>query len=242
MASRKEQKEALRREREERERAAREAEQRRRKVGYAAGGVLAVAAIAVVVALLVSGHNGNSNESGGQKGADLLPSGGKVPTQRIRDLKKAASTAGCQLKSVKATSREHITDIHQKVHYSTNPPTSGRHYYVPANDGAYSKPPPDVAAVHALEHGRIDIWFKPSLPAAKRADLKALFDDESGYQLLLLPRPNMPYQLAATAWGRDPTPNGTGYLLGCPTMSDRSFDPLRAFIDAHRSQGPEPVP
>ena len=41
--------------------------------------------------------------------------------------------AGCRLKSNKATSRAHITNIHQKVHYSTNPPTSGRHYYVPAS-------------------------------------------------------------------------------------------------------------
>jgi hypothetical protein len=241
VASRKEQKEALRREREQREREAREAEQRRRKVGYAAGGVLAVAAIAVVVVLLVAGGGGGGS-GGGTKGSDLLPSGGSVPTQRIRDLKKAAAAAGCRMKSYKATSREHITNINQKVHYSSNPPTSGRHYYVPASDGAYSKAPPDVAAVHALEHGRIDIWFQPRLPKAKRAQLKALFDEENGYQLLLMPRPNMPFQLAATAWGRDPTPNGTGYLLGCPTMTDRSFDPLRAFIDAHRSQGPEPVP
>jgi hypothetical protein len=48
--------------------------------------------------------------------------------------------------------------------------------------------------------------------------------------------------MAASAWGRNPTPNGTGYLLGCPTLNDRAFDALRAFIDAHRSQGPEPIP
>ena len=242
MASRKEQKEALRREREERERAALEGARRRRLVGYGAGGAMALAAVVVVVVLLVSGHHGGGGGGGGQKGSSLLPSGGSVPTQRIRDLTKAAAASRCQLKRYKATSRAHITSARQKVHYSSNPPTSGRHYYVPASDGAYSKPPPDTAAVHALEHGRIDIWFKPRLPADQRAKLKALFDEENGYQLLLIPRPNMPYQLAATAWGRDPTPNGTGYLLGCPTMTDRSFDPLRAFIDAHRSQGPEPIP
>jgi Protein of unknown function (DUF3105) len=241
VASRKEQKEALRREREERERQALEAERRRRKVGYGAGGALALAAIVVVVVLLVAG-GGGSGSGGGTKGAELLPSGGTVPTARTRDLKRAASAAGCQLKSYRAHSRGHITDIKQKVRYSSNPPTSGRHYYVPADDGAYSEAPPDVAAVHALEHGRIDIWFKPRLPKAKRAELKALFDEENGYQLLLMPRSKMPFELAATAWGRNPTPNGTGYLLGCPRMTDRSFDPLRAFIDAHRGQGPEPVP
>ena len=241
MSSRKEQKEALRREREERERAAHEAERRRRRVGYGVGGALAAAAVAVVVALLLTGSNGGSG-GGGTKGSDLLPGGGTVPAQRISDLKKAASAGGCQLRSYKATSRAHITNINQKVHYSSNPPTSGRHYYVPATDGAYAKAPPDVAAVHALEHGRIDIWFKPRLPKAKRAALKALFDRDNGYQLLLIPRPNMPFQMAATAWGRNPTPNGTGYLLGCPTLNDRGFDALRAFIDAHRGQGPEPIP
>jgi Protein of unknown function (DUF3105) len=241
VASRKEQKEALRRERQERERAALDAERRRRRLGYGAGGALAGVAVAVVVVLLLTGGGGGGS-GGGTKGSNLLPSGGTVPTQRISDLKKAASAGGCVLRSQKATSRAHITDIHQKVHYSSNPPTSGRHYYVPASDGAYSTAPPDVAAVHALEHGRIDIWFKPRLDRTKRADLKALFDEEKGYQLLLMPRANMPFQMAATAWGRDPVPDGTGYLLGCASFRDSDFDALRAFIDAHRGQGPEPVP
>jgi hypothetical protein len=241
VARRKEQKEALRRERQERERAALEAERRRRLLGYGAGGALAVAAIAVVVVLLVAGGSGGGS-GGGTKGTELLPSGGAAPTRRVRDLSKAARAGGCALRSQRATSREHIANLHQKVHYSTNPPTSGRHYQFPAQDGAYSTAPPDVAAVHALEHGRIDIWFKPSLARSKRADLKALFDEEKGYQLLLLPRPNMPYQMGATAWGRDPAPNGTGYLLGCPRASDRTFDALDAFIQEHRGNGPEPVP
>ena len=40
------------------------------------------------------------------------------------------------------------------------------------------------------------IWFKPTLPESDRADLKALFDKEKGYQLLLVPRRNMPYAVA----------------------------------------------
>ena len=51
MASRKEHKEKLRREREERERAAKEAEQRRRLIGYGAAGVLVVGAL-VALALV----------------------------------------------------------------------------------------------------------------------------------------------------------------------------------------------
>ena len=240
VSSRKEQKEALRREREQRESAAKEAERRRRLIGYGAGGALALAAIVAVVVLLVSGGGGGGG--GGERGSSLLPGGGTVPKQRITDLKRAAKAGDCALRSFKATSREHTTDINQKIHYSSNPPTSGKHYLQPANDGAYSQAPPDVAAVHALEHGRVDIWFKPGLPRAKRADLKALFDADNGYQLLLIPRRNMPYQVAATAWGRNPPPNGRGYLLGCRALNDGGFDALRAFIQAHRSQGPEPIP
>ena len=96
--------------------------------------------------------------------------------------------------------------------------------------------------VHSLEHGRIDIWFKPNAPGKARADLKATYDSEQGYQLLLIPRANMPYQMAATAWGREPEPLGTGYMLGCPKVDAKSLTALRAFIDEHRGNGPEPVP
>ena len=244
MSSRKEQKEALRREREERERAALDAERRRRLIGYGAGGALALAAVVVVVVLLVAGGGGDGGggDGGGEQGSSLLPGGGSVPTERISDLRKAAKTGDCRLRSAKATSREHITNINQKIRYGSNPPTSGKHYYVPAKDGAYTTAPPDTAAVHALEHGRVDVWFQPRLPKARRGALKALFDRDEGYQLLLMPRPKMPFQVAATAWGRDPAPNGTGYLLGCSKLNGASFDALRAFIEAHRSQGPEPVP
>jgi hypothetical protein len=238
VASRKQQKEALRRERLERERQAKEAERRKRLVGYGVGGALALVAVAVVGVLLAAGGGGGGDKAS----ADVLPSGGKIPDQKISSLGRAASASGCKLSSERATSRRHTTDPNQKVKYRTNPPTDGTHYQIPAEDGAYSRAPPDTASVHALEHGRIDIWFKPTLPEDVRADLKALFDDEQGYQLLLVPRPRMPYPIAASAWGRDPTPNGTGYLLACSKVSGTTWDALRAFIDEHRGNGPEPVP
>jgi hypothetical protein len=48
--------------------------------------------------------------------------------------------------------------------------------------------------------------------------------------------------VAATAWNREPEPNGTGRLMGCPEYNERVFDALRAFRDEHRSNGPEPIP
>lgn len=240
MSHRREQKEALRRERERREAEARSAAQRKRLVGIVGGVVLGVAAIAVVVVLAAGGGD---DSGGGVKGSgNIFPSGGSIPKQKQFDLTKAAAAAGCELTSNKATSRSHITNLNQKVPYNQNPPNSGRHYYVPADDGLYNgTPPKDVQLVHGQEHGRVIIWAKPSLPREDRQKLRALFDEDS-YQMVVVQRANMPYALAATAWGADPTPLGTGFTMSCKSWSDDVIDALRAFRDEHRSNGPEPIP
>jgi Protein of unknown function (DUF3105) len=238
VASRKEQKEALRREREAREKAAKEAERRRRLLGYGTAGGLVAVALAVVVVLLLAGGGGG----GDRASAELLPDGGSVPDVKTTDLSQAADAAGCEMKSFKATSRDHTGNPTEKIRYSSNPPTSGKHYQFPADDGAYGKAPQDSEVVHAEEHGRVIIWFKPSLPESTRADLKALFDDQNGYQLLLVPRSNMSYQVAATAWNSAPEPLGTGRLLGCPSVRAETWDALQDFIEENRGNGPEPVP
>jgi hypothetical protein len=241
MSHRREQKEALRRERERREAEARAAAQRKRLVGVVGAVVLGVAAIAVVVVLAASGGGGDGGKNVRGSGNNF-PSGGSVPKQKQFDVTKAAAAAGCKLTSNKATSRSHITNINQKIPYKQNPPNSGRHYYIPANDGLYNgEPPKDVELVHAQEHGRVIIWAKPSLPRAERQRLRALFDEDS-YQMIVVERANMPYAVAATAWGADPTPLGTGYSMGCASWSDNVIDALRAFRDEHRSNGPEPIP
>ena len=241
MSHRREQKESLRRERERREAEARAAEQRKRLVGIVGAVVLAIAAIAVV--LVVAGGGGDSGGSGNVKGSgDLFPTGGSIPKQKVFDLSKAAAAASCELKSNPATSRSHITDLNQKVPYKQNPPNSGRHYYVPADDGLYNGTPPrDTELVHEEEHGRVVIWVKPSLPRDARQQIRALFDEDS-YQMVVVERKNMPFAIAATAWSADPAPLGTGRTMGCPSWSENVIDALRAFRDEHRSNGPEPVP
>jgi len=52
----------------------------------------------------------------------------------------------------------------------------------------------------------------------------------------------MPYQIAATAWDKDPVQLGTGFLIGCKTADAKALSAVRAFIDEHRGNGPEPVP
>ncbi len=238
MASRKEQKEALRREREEREQAAKAAERRRRLVGYGVAGGLVAVALVVVVVLLVAGGGGSDKKATNA----LLPSGGSVPDVKDTNLTAAAKAAACKTTSYHANSRNHTSDVNQKVKYPTNPPAAGRHYQFPADDGAYSKAPKDVQVVHAQEHGRVVIWFKPSLPRSTRANLKALFDKQKGFQLLLVPRANMPFQVAETAWAAAPEPLGTGKLLGCPTVGDNTWDALQDFIEDNRGNGPEAIP
>ena len=237
MASRKEKKAALRRAREERERQAREAERRKRMVGYGAAAALALAALVIVAVLLLSGGDGG----GGAGSEEVLPGGGEVPSQQATELDEAARAAGCELKSPRVRGREHTTDLAERVQYATNPPTGGNHFIEPAEDAAYEDAPQDEQLVHSLEHGRVIIWFKPSLPEDARANLKALYDSDT-YQMLIVPRRDMRFAVASTAWNREPEPGGTGRLLGCPRYNERVFDALRTFRDEHRSNGPEPIP
>jgi hypothetical protein len=237
MASRREQKEKLRIEREQREAVAKAGQRRKQLIGYGVGGGIAL--IAVIVAIVVlAGGGGGSSASG-----DVLPDGGSYPAPKDDvEVGTAAKDAGCELKSFPAKSREHLADLAQTVKYASKPPTSGSHYQVPAEDGAYEDPPDPKELVHTLEHGRIVVWFKKSLPADQRAALKAYYDEDS-YQLVLTPdTTGMTYAVAATAWNRDPQPNGTGQLLGCPKFSDEIFTALESFKDENRSRGPEPVP
>ena len=163
------------------------------------------------------------------------------PSSSLISSPPAARAAGCTLKDVKATSREHTTSLSEHVKYSTNPPTSGKHYQIPAQDGIYGDPPQDEELVHGMEHGRVIFWVKPTIPEDQRANIRALVEDDS-YQMFLVPRSNMPYAVAATAWDADPAPNGTGKLMTCDKVNDKTYDALAAFRDEHRSQGPEPIP
>ena len=240
MSSRKEQKEQLRREREQRHAEAEAAGRRRRLIGYGVAGGLVVVALLVAVVVLAGGSDGGGGS--GETG-DVLPDGGSVPEPKGgMDVAQAAEAAGCELESNEVTSRVHTEDLSEKVDYAANPPTGGKHFAQWAEDGAYDEAPDVKQLVHALEHGRIIIWFKESLPESQRANLKAFYDEDT-YQMLLTPNETkMPYAVAATAWNAEPTPNGTGRLLGCPKYDDAVFDALRAFKDEHRGNGPEVVP
>jgi hypothetical protein len=231
VSSRREQKEALKAERLEREAQAKAAERRKRLVGYGAGGALVVAAVIALVVVLVAG--GGSDSAGGvtPPGSGELPEG-TVPPVEIGDLDEAVKASGCKVTQDDEEGSEHVPDG-TEVQYRANPPTSGDHWPVPAEDGAYTEPPPKEALVHSQEHGRIVIQYDPEAPESVIADLTALFEEDPYHMIITPNETDMPFEVAATTWTR---------TLGCEEMNDQVFDAIRAFKDEYRDQGPEFVP
>ena len=231
MASRQEEKERRRREREEAERAAQRSEARRKRIGMVVGGVLVAALIAVGVLVLAGGGDGSG---GGDSQASAAPTFGE------EDLEAAAEAAGCELRSHQDRGSEHTSE---DVEYETNPPTSGPHDPVAAEDGIYSAGPPDVEqTVHALEHGRINFQYAPGAPGARVDQLRGMVEEEvkgtSGYHSLLFEnQTDMDAAVAATAWV-----TGEPQSIACGEWNDQVFDALRAFRLEYVDKAPEFIP
>jgi hypothetical protein len=234
MASRKDEKARLREEREERERTAAAGARRKRLVGYGAAGVLGVAALVAVIVVALAGGNGGTGGGGGggQAAGPIEPAefpSSPIPPQRITDLAQAARAAGCTTQSFRSEGRDHVPN---DVNYKSNPPHSGPHDPIPAEDGVYADVPRTENVVHALEHGRILLEFKPSASEETKGRLKALFDEDP-YHMILLPNAEMGYEVAAVGWTE---------VLGCKRSNPQVFDAIRTFKERHRDRAPEFVP
>lgn len=233
MASRKEQKEALRAERERKAQEAAARERRKRMLGFGVAGLLVAAAVIAVVVALVTSGGGDGGGSGGESAAD--PNTGEfanasIPPAKATNLEAAAKAANCQVEQFSAEGRNHVDG---RVDYKSSPPTSGDHSGVAAEDGAYAEGPEIENLVHSLEHGRVILWFQPDAPAKQKGQLKALFDEDS-YHMILAPNTrDMKAAVAASSWTRSIT---------CPEVNDATWDALRLFRDRYRDQAPEQVP
>jgi hypothetical protein len=97
----------------------------------------------------------------------------------------------------------------------------------------YTVAPPAENYVHSLEHGRIELQYRPDAPQRVRAAVRAVYDESSKHVLLFPNNTGMTFVVAATAWK---------HRLGCPRFNDRVPDALRRFRDAYRDHGPEDVP
>src|SRR3954451_21816109 len=109
MASRKEEKERLRAQRLAAERSSQSGGRRRLMAGYVVAGILAVAVIAGLVAVIASGGSGGTgdfcseahikNSGGSTRGLEPDCRTGTTPPQiQIADLKISAEKAGCELR------------------------------------------------------------------------------------------------------------------------------------------------
>ncbi|MEA2348430.1 MAG: hypothetical protein QOG62_2217 [Thermoleophilaceae bacterium] len=235
MSTRKDQKEELKAERLAREKAAQAGAQRKRLILTVLGGLVVVAAVVAVVVFAFPKGAGPSDAPKGTTTVDpdAPATATRIPPPNaalVADLDKAAAAAGCEVKTNKEEGSSHVET---PVTYKANPPTSGNHFPVPAEDGSYTKAPPVEQQVHALEHGRIYMQYLPSEPATTRDKLQALFDEDPYHMILAPNSTQMPYKVAATAWNQ---------VLGCPAMNDGVLDAIRAFREKYRDQGPEFIP
>jgi hypothetical protein len=217
MSSRQQEKERRRQERQAAEDAAARSAARKRRLGVGGAAVLGLAVIAVIAVVALAG------------GGDDAPDQASFAAD--------ARAAGCTFNSYRSEGRDHTSS---KVTYKTNPPTSGPHNPVPAQDGIYqpgNEPAPENW-VHSLEHGRVLFEYKPGTPAADVAKLRSLaeeqFNDSPGYHTLLFQNnTKMKPQFALVAWTKS---------LTCDKLTPQSEDVMRQFRKLYTDKGPEFIP
>lgn len=204
------------------------AESDRRRIFQLVAFALAAVAVAIVwIIAITAGSGSGPHPTGGSP--DVYPPA-RIPAPGERSLLRAAAKAGCVVRSFPSYGREHTT---KRVHYRTNPPTSGPHNPEPAEDGIYDVPPPTEKLVHSLEHGRVVFQFTPGAPPEVRGQLKALVKEDPRHVILTANQTAMPFEVAATAWR---------HYVGCRTVTGNTFDALRDFKIAYRDQAPEHAP
>lgn len=227
MASRQEEKARRRREREEAERAAQRSDSRRQRLGMVVGGVLVAALVAVAILAFAGGGDSDPKAGDGD--------GAKAPTFNVADLQEAAKAAKCELNNPKNEGNGH-TD--KDVEYDANPPTSGAHDPVAAEEGVYPQAPDLEQSVHALEHGRINFQYKAGAPQERLDQLEGMLNEDvrgsAGYHSLMFEnQTGMDAAVAATAWD---------HSITCAEWNDKVYDALRAFREEYVDKGPELVP
>lgn len=237
MSSRQEEKEARRQERLAQEEQDRKAAARIKRVQYVVGGLLVVGIVAAVVVVLMSGGGDGGGGGTDEPGTATTASGEAVtlPEAAILDEAQAADAAGCEIEQVPNEGRGHANQEFTIDDYGHNPPTSGTHFPQWADDGIYAPGnTPDLGMlVHTLEHGRVNIQYKPGTDATTIAKLEAFLGENDGYHMLLYENEtDMEPALAATAWD---------FELSCPEVTDKTWDALRTFRDAHLDRAPEKV-
>jgi hypothetical protein len=252
MSSKREERERLRQERVAQSSAQGSSGRRRLILGYAVAGVLTVAVIAGLVAAISSGGGDGENAASADANCHIqgeigvfsdyecdAREGTPPPPLQFGDLEESATRASCELMlDLEDEGNDHFSD-ETKGSYKTNPPTSGDHYGAAGEsgsgavaDGAYLTTPPEPRLVHSMEHGRVQIRYKPDLPEDQQLALKGVFDEDPG-GMVMIPDPDLPYAIAVSAWNN---------AVGCEAFDPLALDMVRNFRDTYRGNGPENFP
>lgn len=153
--------------------------------------------------------------------------------RRLDDLDARSVATGCtrDTRSDPAGEGDHVP----APTYAVDPPAGGSHTAEWATSGVYGpggEPvPADGLLVHALEHGYVVVWYRPTVDVAVRERLAALVRDAAP-DALLVPRASLGVDVAATAWG---------HRLLCATSEQAGDAALRAFLERRAGKGPEKV-
>jgi hypothetical protein len=150
----------------------------------------------------------------------------------------AMREAGCTLKTVRATSRKHVTSLDAKIKYNTDPPSNGTHYYLPAVWDFYTTEAAPIQVVHNQEHGGVILWWGDKVPSSTVDELRAFYD-ASPDAMVGTPYAKLGNKVAITAWTSPPGGMGQGHVAECPSFNEKAF---KSFRDAYRGKGPERYP
>lgn len=201
--------------------------QNRPKLGLAAIiiGIALAVVIAGVIAIIVSGHSSSSSTHPNVQGISSDAVGFNQDQLKGRLTRDGVATYDEKFDE----GRDHRAL--GTVTYTVDPPAGGNHYEQPAAPGWYvgHDVPPDMYAVHSLEHGYVAIWVKPDL---SKADMDQIYRVFSSYKLdvVVLPHASLTVPVAATVWHRR--------LL----LNKVDAQVLADFVEAYRNQGPEAIP
>jgi len=120
--------------------------------------------------------------------------------------------------------------------YNSNPPSSGSHYPQPATWGIKDSALPDEQLVHNLEHGGINIFYKPNLPKDQIEKLKSIYgklpssEQFNEVKAILAPRAANEHPIELVAWT---------YTYSLTTPDEAK---ILQFYNDHLDKGPELVP
>lgn len=132
--------------------------------------------------------------------------------------------------------QKHIATGAQHEAYNSNPPSSGSHYATPAPWSIKDSELPDETLIHNLEHGGIEIAYKPDLPQGQIDQLKKIvaalpastkFNETKA---VLVPRAANERPIELAAWT---------YTLSLDAIDESK---IIEFYNGHLDKGPELVP